>query len=427
VIRTVLFWAAGALLLAGCSSSPSIPDTEIKAPLVVPVGAAARPVKFGHILVEVPRGTEIGESMGHLACYYTGAIKLEKSIVDFSSPELAIDFYHALKDAHIPAAGDPTELYSNSDSAAELEVSGVIDKVWLNVCHPNEDYNRVKGGASIHVTWHIYDPILRKVIYRTSTTGAFKDFNTGETNTSGFIFGAVDVAMQNLLADQGFHDVVMSDPMRDLQAQTAYPTLEIPPSTQPGSSLTDARAATVTIFGSTSSGSGVIVSPDGYVLTAYHVVEEGRVVRVRLATHRDVMGDVVRTDAIRDVALIKLAEYNLPAAKVRIGTEPEVGDTVFAIGSPFGEENDNTVTQGVVSTYRTTGGMKFIQSDVSIQHGNSGGPLVDKSGRLIGLTDLGRMAPGDVSEGINLFVPIGEAMERLKIRYPTDTASGHMQ
>jgi S1-C subfamily serine protease len=123
---------------------------------------------------------------------------------------------------------------------------------------------------------------------------------------------------------------------------------------------------------------------------------------------------VVRTDPVRDVALIKVAETNLPALPLRLKTSPNVGDEVYAIGTPRLEYLDVTVTRGIVSAYRDEGGLKYIQSDVQIHPGNSGGPLIDKEGNVVGISVMGLMVSG-ASQNLNFFVPIAEAVARLRV------------
>ena len=125
------------------------------------------------------------------------------------------------------------------------------------------------------------------------------------------------------------------------------------------------------------SGSGFIVSPDGYVLTNAHVVADADEVTVRLTDRREFQAKVIGSDARTDVAVVKVDATDLPV--VRIGDQAALrpGDWVLAIGSPFGLEN--SVTAGIVSaTSRAVAGevsVPFIQTDVAVNPGNSGGPL----------------------------------------------------
>ena len=133
-------------------------------------------------------------------------------------------------------------------------------------------------------------------------------------------------------------------------------------------------------------GSGVIVSPDGYILTNNHVVKDATEILVAMADGRQFPAKVIGTDPKTDVALIKIKADKLPALTFADSSETSVGDVVLAVGNPFGL--GQTVTEGIVSAKdRVTGDgdEDFIQTDAAINPGNSGGALVDTEGRLVGI------------------------------------------
>jgi serine protease Do len=153
-------------------------------------------------------------------------------------------------------------------------------------------------------------------------------------------------------------------------------------------------------------GSGVIVSPDGYILTNNHVVSEASEIQVALNDGRQFTAKVIGTDPQTDVALIKINAENLPALTLTDSSKVEIGDVVLAIGNPFGI--GQTVTKGIVSAKdRTTSGdgdEDFIQTDAAINPGNSGGALVDTDGRLIGINSAILPRSGG-NQGIGFAVP----------------------
>lgn len=159
------------------------------------------------------------------------------------------------------------------------------------------------------------------------------------------------------------------------------------------------------------SGSGFIVSPDGYILTNAHVVAKADEVSVRLTDRREFQAKVVGTDTRTDVAVLKIDGTDLPA--VRIGNEEALrpGDWVLAIGSPFGLEN--SVTAGIVSaTSRAVAGdvnVPFIQTDVAVNPGNSGGPLFNLQGEVVGINSMIFSRTGGYM-GISFAIPIDVAM-----------------
>ncbi|HUK66005.1 MAG TPA: trypsin-like peptidase domain-containing protein [Anaeromyxobacteraceae bacterium] len=161
----------------------------------------------------------------------------------------------------------------------------------------------------------------------------------------------------------------------------------------------------------TSLGSGVIVSPEGYVLTNNHVVERGARFRIQLLDGRELGAKVVGTDPSSDLAVLKLeTAEKMPFIAPGRSDDLLIGETVIAIGNPFGLAN--TVTTGVVSAVhrnfkagdRTL--FDFVQTDASINPGNSGGPLLNIEGQLIGVNTA---ILGERSAGIGFAIPIDRA------------------
>jgi len=170
-------------------------------------------------------------------------------------------------------------------------------------------------------------------------------------------------------------------------------------------------------------GSGSIVSPDGYILTANHVVAGADEIKVAIADDykKEYVAKVIGTDPQTDVAVLKIDAKDLPAITLADSDQLEVGDVVLAIGNPLGF--GQTVTMGIVSGLGrhgygingANGYENFIQTDAAINHGNSGGPLVDAEGRLVGINTWIASNSGG-SEGIGFAVPSNLArrsMERL--------------
>jgi serine protease Do len=156
-------------------------------------------------------------------------------------------------------------------------------------------------------------------------------------------------------------------------------------------------------------GSGFIISDDGYVLTNAHVVEGADEVTVTLTDRREFKAKVLGSDKRSDVALLKLPAANLPRLRMGDSNKIRVGEWVIAIGSPF--NLDNTVTAGIISAKaRDTGEyLPLIQSDVAVNPGNSGGPLINMRGEVIGINSQIATLSGAYN-GISFAVPIAEAM-----------------
>lgn len=189
------------------------------------------------------------------------------------------------------------------------------------------------------------------------------------------------------------------------------------------------------------SGSGVILTPDGYIVTNNHVVENADKIQVILSDRRKVMAKVIGTDPNTDLALIKIEETNLPVVKMGNSDNVQIGEWVLAVGFPL--DLQTTVTAGIVSakarsigilarqqqgqlseedmdTYRRTGKApvnnsieSFIQTDAAINPGNSGGALVNSNGELIGINAAIASQTG-TNEGYGFAIPINLAKKVLE-------------
>lgn len=158
-------------------------------------------------------------------------------------------------------------------------------------------------------------------------------------------------------------------------------------------------------------GSGVIVSPMGYILTNNHVVEEADEIEVQLSDGRQALARIIGTDPETDLAVLKIELTDLPVILLGDSDSLEVGDVVLAIGNPFGV--GQTVTSGIVSALgRTQLGINtfenFIQTDAAINPGNSGGALVDVNGHLMGINTAIYSRSGG-SMGIGFAIPTSTA------------------
>ena len=159
-------------------------------------------------------------------------------------------------------------------------------------------------------------------------------------------------------------------------------------------------------------GSGFILSADGYVLTNAHVAQDSDKIIVRLSDQRERPAKVIGADELTDVALLKIEGENLPAVKIGDSDALEVGEWVLAIGSPFGLEH--TVTQGIVSAVGRNlpsgAYVPFIQSDVAVNPGSSGGPLFNLRGEVVGINSQIYSSTGGYM-GLSFAIPIKLAMQ----------------
>ena len=163
-------------------------------------------------------------------------------------------------------------------------------------------------------------------------------------------------------------------------------------------------------------GSGVIMSELGYIVTNYHVVDGAEQIIVALQDGRIFAALPVGSDKLVDIAVLKIEASNLPIIPINPSRDPKIGDVVLAIGNPY--NIGQTITQGIISATGRDGlspyrRQNFIQTDASINHGNSGGALVNTKGELMGINTLtfAKNLGNDVPEGIGFAIPTALAVK----------------
>jgi len=206
-----------------------------------------------------------------------------------------------------------------------------------------------------------------------------------------------------------FFGIPMPQGPQGQQGQQGQAAPDAPDSSSPDSGGNDTEQ-------SSGIGSGFILSADGYVMTNAHVIDDADSIYVTLTDKREFKAKLIGVDDRTDIAVVKINASNLPVVTIGDSDKVRVGEWVVAIGSPFGLQN--TVTAGIVSAKgRDTGDyLPFIQTDVAVNPGNSGGPLINMQGEVIGINSQIYSRTGGFM-GISFAIPIDEAMrvaEQLK-------------
>jgi serine protease Do len=205
--------------VAGCVVAP-VQLAEIKAPRAIPSGADASPIEFRRIVTKLPLGEEIGQFQYGWGCFPGATITWRGGRLNITDEELTETFRKELESNNYPVVGDPYALFGDPSAwKAEVLVAGVVDKVDVRVCYPFSgspnvnigNTSTLKGGAFMRVAWQIYSRTARKVVYATTTEGAYK---TEETISGGLpivLRNAFAANVRNLLADPGFHSLVLKN------------------------------------------------------------------------------------------------------------------------------------------------------------------------------------------------------------------------
>jgi S1-C subfamily serine protease len=420
-------WITGAftwLLACGTANAQTGSDTPASAP---------NSIKLSHVIVALPAGTPWLSVRTDILCTLTPVDKTW----DGGRAEQDIAPYAASFKSELESAGykvvtlGEDNLFEEDAGAADYEAAAVITDERINTCHrkypsmiPLSDIlsggdhsrNEVKGDGSITIDWQLYSRLKRQVVARLTTKGQTKLDHAVPGGAQRLITEAFADNVRALAANPDFQATMRSP--RPFTAGFQVPgqqsRIALAGSLKAGPrKIADAVGSVVTVMNDLGSGSGILVSDDGYVLTNAHVVGDDPNARLRWSDGIVTLAKVERVSKNRDVALIKTNPRDrVPLALKRGLVSP--GQRVYAIGSPNGEHFQGTVSSGVVSADRVIDGLRYIQSDTTISPGSSGGPLLDESGSVIGITVL-HFFNGGQPAGLNMFIPIGDAMDFLSL------------
>jgi len=408
-------------IFSGCLMPVEITKVQDQEIILIKEGIKPKPIQFRKIVIKLKRGENIGTVQAGLLCVAQRKLTYRGGRNTVGGEELTEVFQEELKANSYEVVGDPDALFEDPSTwKAEYLVAGLIKSMKANICYPMAgfgDFTQSKGEASLSVQWQVYSRLSRKVEYKVTTEGYGEVTDSQPDGEIDIFLNAFSQATRNLLAEPGFHDLITGQGLR-AEAKIARDTILLdsrPLFVDPiADHINDIRLNVVTVFAGDSHGSGFFIDQKGHLLTNEHVVRTAKFVKIKLTTGREILGEVLATNPIRDVALLKSEETSLKGLPTK-GDPLNIGSEVFAMGSPLDEEYSSTLSRGIISAYRSEDGLDFIQSDVNVLPGSSGGPLLDENGNVIGITVKGRFF-NEAIAGLNFFVPIKDALDKLNIQ-----------
>jgi S1-C subfamily serine protease len=412
--------AAFAVMLTGCQQHSRIAPIAEQPVIKVVDPENARPVQFSRIVIDLKRGAQIGTfRQGVGFCSERGTLVYRGGRMHVDDRELSGVFRDELERANYKVVGDPDALFDDPSSwQAEFLIAGLVKRIDADLCYAYNEFEKVtktSGVLLMDVDWQVYSRLDRNVVYREQTEGRgeIKELSTsGETD---LVLDAFAQATRNLLADRRFYEIVGQGgaPVQRPTSEVGMNLVSRQLFTQPiTANMAAVRNNVVVVYGGGGHGSGFVIDDSGRVLTNEHVVRTAARVGVRFESGDEATATVLATDPRRDVALLRLDRSGTGGLPIRFD-QPAVGDTVYAVGAPLDPAYSATVSKGIISAFRDIEGESWIQSDVNVQHGSSGGPLLDERGNILGITARGEPNEAGTPSGVNLFVPILDALRRL--------------
>lgn len=411
--------------VANAASPEPLPATESAtgAAPSPPPGAQTQPVRLSRIASRTPVGQVIGRMKAEPFCTLIEILTFNEQNGVQTASRLNDVFQKEVNSAGFKVLSDTPNLFGDNEEVyTEYLIAALVDIKDVDICEiVNWNLEKIyRSHYKYEIEWQIYSNIEKKVVARIKTEGVASGPKTRD-GIEPVARGALAINVRKLLASPEFRDRFMTAPQsppttvrRVLTAPGQQtPMYYVNRGDGPGS-VADAVGGVVALFTTRAMGTGFLIDETGLLLTNHHVIEGEKFVKVRWADGVETLGEVLRSDKKRDIAVLKTDPRGRKPLKLSLSTPP-VGDDVFAIGTPLDAQFQSTVTRGVVSaSNRVYDGMSYIQSDVTVNHGSSGGPLLNKSGQVVGLTDLG-FAPEGVPTGLNLFIPIRDGLDFLAL------------
>ncbi|MDJ0750434.1 MAG: trypsin-like peptidase domain-containing protein [Woeseiaceae bacterium] len=410
-----------AACVAACATT--VEQVEVKNAIGITDPTKVKPIAITKVAAKIRRGTVVGRLGVGRFCIDSDEVKWRSGNKVFLSSEDLVDVFREELEANgWPVVGSTEDLFEGYDvSGAEVLVAARITDIESQFCAPKSGFGDwdLKGSMRMDVEWQVYSPARRSLIGTIETQGSAEIKKASDDANFELLAGSFAVAAKNLIADPLFLEMVerssglvvtpsSNDAEQIDNKFISYGTMQ--------AALASARHSTVTVRTAQGHGSGFAVGDGSYILTNSHVVGDAESVTLVTTSGLSIDASVHTVSKERDVALIRLRGLRLPPLHVN-SAAPESGSPVYALGSPLSESISGSITSGIVSGVRLMDGYQWIQSDAAISPGNSGGPLLDSNGSVIGISTAGYQVGGS-QVGLNLFIPIGSGLAFLQLSVP---------
>ncbi|WP_274475504.1 S1C family serine protease [Mangrovimonas aestuarii] len=262
--------------------------------------------------------------------------------------------------------------------------------------------------SDVTIKWELTD-IYEQVQYEKSVKGTSGDFKFTEDVALSCLNDAITASFLDFIDDKKVRDLLDKGNDEEIKFEYIALTKGKAPKT-----IEEAMGSSVTIKTDLGHGSGLAVSTDGYIVTNLHVVANAEKVEVITNQGETLKATVVRQNGDKDLALLKIEHNFNNTFTLTSEKNYSIGQEIYAIGTPKSIELGQSLSRGIISGIRTNEGENYIQTDASVNGGNSGGPLIGKSGELIGVVNAKLQGFG--VEGIGFVIPAWEIEKALFLK-----------
>lgn len=284
-------------------------------------------------------------------------------------------------------------------------------------------------NVELKIKWDVLD-YYKNIVYSDTISSKSGDFvcsytytsagvNAITSNTVGkstykedAIRDAIETGLYTLMNKPKFKNFMK---LEKEVAQDALSQMDIDKAPAYVSSIEQAVQASVTVKTKNGHGSGFFVSENGYVVTNYHAISDSSKLEIIMSDGSKHPAKIIRFDKTSDLALLKIEKNGIVPFNFLLDTPVSMGKEIYVIGTPSAEDLSQTLTKGIISSIRKqANGSRIMQTDASINLGNSGGPLIDKEGNLLGIVNAKLVGVG--VEGISFAIPADEIAKCLVIK-----------
>lgn len=363
----------------------------------LPTGSVTQKIEFTKLVDRTGRLNTPTVSYGWYGTYQG---------IDLSDPKFGKAIADQLTTNGYKIVGTNSVFSSKSD-VPELALAGEV--TWFT--------KETRGSGfqvSVIVNWSLYDVNDENVVLEVSTAG-YSDSKKGFNDE---LMAALKDATAGLLTEPKFAEIALQKgDSKSASKEEALGLSTVAKKTYNsyGDMVKNVVNSCLTIKTNFGHGSGFLISDKGYIVTNNHVISGADKITVVFDNGFSFDATLVRKDADRDVALLKISGSGFKALPVNTKGEVETGAEVAAVGTPAKVELGQTVTKGIISGSREIEGKTYIQTDVAVNSGNSGGPLINASGEVIGVV-VSKIFGKNV-EGLAFAIPISEVVSKLNIKF----------
>ena len=320
------------------------------------------------------------------------------------------------KNGYIDTTGLVLKSNYNQNAYLDAKVLG-YKYIWIqNNGRPTDIRKTGFINVELKIKWDVLD-FYKKPIYSDtikSKSGEFVSFV--KTANSAYekeaLKDAMETGLYSLLNSAKFKSLMK---MEKVGVADTLKTFQLNAGKVYVSSIEQAVQSSVTIRTPKGHGSGFFVSENGYIVTNYHVIADTAKLEVILNDGSKLIPKIIRFNKESDLALLKIEKNNIVPFNISDTESAGMGKEIYVIGTPSAEDLSQTLTKGIISSIRKqANGSKIIQTDASVSRGSSGGPLIDKEGKLLGIVNAKLIGMG--IEGISFAMPANEITKSLAIK-----------